>query len=305
MIQNVPSAEDFHETGLNLLNEAWGELYDIQATFEESDGPMQDEREEGYWDKAQRPLQVAVTQIHRAAELFLKARVTSVSPYLLLEDRPGDWRSGGDGEFEFTQLRTISGKSLVKACNRVQSREIEGSFRQRLKTIRKHRNQIMHGTNLPETFSIQQIAEWCLEVWDEFGEQKSWFHCRERFMRRHSPGLHLNMHAEWFRAVVEEVILFTNVLDPRFSRDYFNFCPNRGGRNYLCPFCSQQGEIPTNEAKFAKFVPRSDRNCTSVWCFLCDKSFPVFRELCQVTDCPGNVLHPRGLKLCLTCGTWQ
>src|SRR5690554_6664902 len=108
MIVNVPTADDFKNSGIDYLNLAWGTAASLVLDLEEmkihkgeiysgeEDLPTTVNEEEigEYWRRAQRNLATALSLILQGTELLLKGHIAKVSPYLLLSGDPGTWPRG-------------------------------------------------------------------------------------------------------------------------------------------------------------------------------------------------------------------
>jgi hypothetical protein len=98
VITNVPTADDYSRTGLDLLNLSWqqvDELYAKLLQFEEHESvESPDERAEQarqYWKAADRQVSNAIVLVQQAIEFLLKAKIAAVSPYLLIAGDPREW----------------------------------------------------------------------------------------------------------------------------------------------------------------------------------------------------------------------
>jgi hypothetical protein len=118
VILDIPTTEDFVDSGTSFLNLAWDAAVDLllnltDASVDESDddGTITDE----YWRRAQRPLSTAVTLAQQGAEFLLKSRIAAVSPFLLFSGLPREWPKACDkSDVSFADCNRCTSRGLSR-----------------------------------------------------------------------------------------------------------------------------------------------------------------------------------------------
>jgi len=87
----------------------------------------------------------AVSLLQQSIELFLKARIAKVSPFLLIVSDPQSWpKANGSGNIDFSDFRTIDAVHLMKAATAVSPVRLPSDFPAFFERVRKARNKIVH-----------------------------------------------------------------------------------------------------------------------------------------------------------------
>ena len=113
MILEIPTADDFSRSSLNLLNHAWtiaAMLVRDQDALEEDslENIDQEENEEkNFWHYAQTELANAYTLMQQAQEMALKGLISKVSPYLLISDSRNWPRQCEKRDILFSEFYTV------------------------------------------------------------------------------------------------------------------------------------------------------------------------------------------------------
>lgn len=95
MVENTPTADDFYTSGEELFNFASDALLRLVKNLDEASyyGIDKEEVSEQYWEGVKRTISTSLTIIQQGVEFFLKGKITSISPYLLINDPPSKWPS--------------------------------------------------------------------------------------------------------------------------------------------------------------------------------------------------------------------
>ena len=94
-----------------------------------------------------------------------------------------------------------------------------------------------------------------------------------------------------------ELELALDLLKPSKVKKFFGI--DKKQRRYSCPgFLSEANRDTGFEHRLAILTPKSPK-ATSLYCFVCDETFPVTREPCDNSECKGNVFHDEWG--CLSC----
>ena len=126
MILNVPTKESFKEQATVFLNIAWDAIFElltdysnIEEWFEGFESfKLGTDAYKDYWSAAQKHLSIAHALSQQGAELMLKAKITEVSPYLIIASSPREWPGKcSQKDVEFADFRTIDSQDLTKVHN--------------------------------------------------------------------------------------------------------------------------------------------------------------------------------------------
>jgi hypothetical protein len=156
MILGVPNYDDLNRIASGWLNLAWakaiGEAQDFQEIdilFDAAEEKHGRERVNSaideYWQSKNLELNNALSLLQQALELFLKARIAEVSPFLLISGDPHSWPAPDkSGHINFTDLRTIDSVHLCKAARAITTTPLSDKFVTFYDRLRKTRNKIVH-----------------------------------------------------------------------------------------------------------------------------------------------------------------
>ena len=176
MILDIPSSDDFMQSGIDFLNIAWVKIIKLLLDLEENKKLLESEKyneedeedeltikllaysrmvaectdevifdqididTDQYWKKAQRILATSLSLIQQGTEFILKGYIAQVSPFLLLSRDSSNWTSKSQIEdISFSEFKTIDAHDLIKVYNAVAFRRLSEN-----NTIISHR--------LPEEF---------------------------------------------------------------------------------------------------------------------------------------------------------
>jgi hypothetical protein len=122
MIINVPSADELLDVSLQLYFSTWEKLIEMPLAFEQTfgddSGANWDKEREEYLDACQSELQSLCSVIQQSNELALKARICTVSPFLLLVGSEIKF-STKIKDIDYSELRTMDAVELPGAVNTI------------------------------------------------------------------------------------------------------------------------------------------------------------------------------------------
>lgn len=285
MIIEVPTAEELREAGLGLLNLAWSTTLGLYR--ESGDEVLAVFNLTGdYWQHAQFQLSNALVVIEQAVETLVKARIASVSPYLILSDGAAAWRNKtrAISDTPFSQLRTVGGEQLLTAHNCIVGERLDRGFEVFFDDLRRSRNIIMHQPNAsgPVTPSAPFIG--VTRAFALLCPDLRWMDVRLNYLKRHpltaphDGALYAKLHSETDFLIQQ--------LSPSALMQCFKFDAAR--LRYACPKCDGQ---------FAQLASNDPRE-TSLACIICGCRDYVERERCDQPGCDCDVLYN---KYCLRC----
>lgn len=300
MITEIPTAEEFAQSGTAYLNLAWESTVQLALNFDNADidewdrtGEVTDE----YWSAAQRPLATAVTLVQQGTEFLLKERIAAVSPFLLISADPSGWPRGcQSNDTPFSQFKTIDAQDLLRVHDTVAESRLSPQFADRFNTLRRQRNSIMHTVDRGTRFTATEVITSILEISDNLLGPCSWVSCRRSFLET-DPDSVANS-SDYVECVVSrEMSKIIDLLDPAALKRFFGF--NKRQRRYTCYNCyaaCRDWNLPLKTAQLKPNTPTS----STVYCFVCEETLAVKRRACEDEDCKGNVIVLDD-DICLTC----
>ncbi len=300
MITNIPTSEEFQESGIAFLNLAWDATLNLVISFDEAVPWMQDvsndELGDDYWEAAQKPLATALVLVQQGIEFLLKGRITAVSPFLLIAGDHNSWPTNADGNVSFTEFKTIDALNLIKIHDIVATEQLPIQVVEIFNSLRKKRNTIMHTVDKELWTNHQEIIKAILGAFSSLVEPKRWFSKRRDYLFGH-PDTIAHSYDYIDDMLVIEALKTKEILKPAQFKEFFGF--DKKQRWYVCPSCLRAIQNFDGLPKLAQLRPNTPTS-TSIVCMLCDGGITVVRQNCTNSDCKGNVVDNYGQ--CLTCG---
>lgn len=298
MIIDIPTKEDFEQSGTTFLNLAWdsviGMLFDLQESSEKEEGL---DRSDEYWKAAQGKLAVALALAEQGIEFLLKARIIEISPFLLIARNPKDWPSNCESvEVPFATFRTIDAQDLIRVHDTVVPLRLPDPFKRRYDALRRKRNVILHTVDPELRISAKEVVLEILEASNALIGRHAWPRKRRLYLRQMPIQKAFASHDEEQDEVDEndelamEMDIVIKNLTPAEAKALLGFFKTR--RRYYCPTCYQRAwkhaeDIP----RLAQLSSRSPGE-TDLQCIVCGSITKVSRVRCMCTDCKGNVIEP-------------
>ena len=238
MIIDIPTPEDLESIGLSLLNQAWDTATDLLCNFDDSQfftGKLGEPETVAFWNAARIKLASAGAIAQSGCEYLLKGRITKVSPYLLIAQRPSDWpKVAITKHTHFSEFHTIAAEDLIKVHNSVVSPPLSEEFVRQFEKFRKRRNEVLHGMATRVSIHVAELLIDILTINSQLGPEPKWTRARRAHLIN-SPmsQLHSTEYAD--ARLVWEFGLVSERLDPADLKRFFKF--EKKQRPYLCPNC--------------------------------------------------------------------
>ena len=301
MISNIPSAQDFYDSGKELLGFAWDTVAELLLNLDEVDfGVDKEEVSDAYWDSAKRRLSTALSITQQGVEFALKGKIADVSPFLLISDHPSKWPSPYEGApLNFSQFRTIDAQDLARVHDTFSSVPLPPDFIVRFVSLSEKRNTIMHSVDKSLNVPVLEVIDSILFMHKKFFPTETWGQVRYQHLLR-SPDIFLGSIEYVQNIVCREMALIVDLLKPTKVKAYMGI--DKKQRRYFCPNCYSEANHDAGdfEYKLAVLSPKG-KDSKRVYCPICNVKYNVAREDCKQESCPGNVISTE-YKICLTCG---
>jgi hypothetical protein len=253
---------------------------------------------ETYWQVSQQELATAVALAQQGTEFLLKGKIAAVTPLLLILGTPGDWPGGCDrDDISFADFKTIDAQDLIRCHDTVCTPRLNDQFKQRFEQLRRMRNSVMHTVDRRLRFTIQDGLLAILEMVEALVGPNSWLEIRRDHYRR-GPDFFPYDDDPCPCLLAREVVHVVDLLQPAQILRFFDF--DKRQRRYLCPGCKLECANWDLDIRLAQLSPNTP-DSTTVYCFLCDREYPVVRRDCTQQGCRGNVVAIE-YDWCLTCG---
>jgi hypothetical protein len=292
MITDIPTSDDMTLSGVNLLNLAWSIGVNL-ITDLKSDEMLTDldGLTKVYWQKSQPALMNVFAVIDQAIETLLKARIASISPFLLLDGTRAFPKKAAIQDVPFSDLTTIGGGGLFALHNTVCSLGLPSTFDTFVKDIRRRRNVIMHQPSASGPVKVGELFTLVVQTYGHLFPGERWLDTRLSIQCGNPRKMPWSPHT--WPILSDEMELLTGFLEPDDLRICFVY--DKDATACWCPDCKQ---------KFAQLSP-NDPASTKLHCCLCDATNDVIRLSCP--DCGGDVAsaeeaegQPAATK-CLCC----
>lgn len=300
MISEIPTPEDYFQSGKELLDFAWDVIANLLTGIDEAEyyGVEPKDITDKYWNAAKRSLTTSLSITQQGIEFVLKGKIAAISPYLLIADPPSKWPSQTNAaDTKFSDLRSIDAQDLIRVLETFSNNALSPDFKQQFNDLREKRNKIMHSIDKDLTVNVTEVLETLLFMHSELFPTEPWTQVRMKFI---SDAPHSSLDFEDFtrNRICWETYLAVNLLKPAKVLAFFGI--DKKQRRYLCPVCKYEANSDIDfEYKLAVLQPKV-ANCTDLYCPVCNSKHEIIREDCTATNCQGNVIGHDGE--CLTCG---
>lgn len=251
MITGVPDHHELNETATGWINLAWDIVISEAANFqdvehlyaevEERDGREVAERAiNQHWSAKRLRLNNAISLLQQALEIFLKAKIAEVSPFLLISGDPQSWPSNGkSGKVDFAEFRTLDSAHLCRAARIVSSTPLTDKFVQFYTRLRMERNKIIHLNAGSIRAEVSSVIIDILEAHHHLFPDEPWVEFRTKYLN--STGEYWDKE-EIFTGdnythdkIAREIDAALNNLKPQYAKLYFGY--DRRKRGLRCPKC--------------------------------------------------------------------
>ncbi|MBR9856762.1 MAG: hypothetical protein GYB38_03550 [Gammaproteobacteria bacterium] len=230
MLIDIPDENDFYIAAENLINSAWSSLTKLledHVVFEDIEA--EETAKDKYWIYAKPELTAAAAMVQHAVEFYLKAKILSISPYLLIASEPRAFpRKSDSKDVSFTEFRTLDAQDLLKVLNTFSSERLGEDFKQWFGNMRLMRNKIMHTVDNNLSIKPSELAVAILQGHEYLVGKNSWIKSRTSFLNRspehgvkigstkeHDAYIHLAIH--------RELSLVINSLSPLYAIKFFKY----------------------------------------------------------------------------------
>ena len=314
MITNVPTADGLNQIALRLYFTAWvslGKIYEDFSIFTDtthgwsSDWPDLQFKEEwlDYVIACQPDLQSICSIIQQSQELALKARICTVSPYLLLLRNDARF-SQTVKDIDFNTLRTLDAVELPGAVNTFCERSVSQKFILAYDQVRTLRNQIAHlgisSTYLQPIDIVGILVSYFAEIWPA----RMWLQDRIHFATTSRLGFfHDGSNTSATMEVMHELPYIFGLMQPAEFKRLFSH--NKKTKRYLCPSCMDDASVDyanfdKNECKTGFLI----EDGTRLICIMCTETFEVKMDLCGADRCRKGVVcqSEAHAGFCHVCG---
>jgi hypothetical protein len=308
MLVDIPDEKDFHIAAENLINSAWNSLTNLlENHFVSDDIDADDSSKDTYWIFAKPELTAATAMVQHAVEFYLKAKILSISPYLLITSDPRSLPKQCDSEdISFTEFRTLDAQDLLKVLNTFSSERLGDDFKQWFHDMRLMRNKIMHTVDNKLSIEPTELAVSILQGHEYLVGKNCWINSRISFLNRspehgvkigsieeHDAHIHLTIH--------REISLVLNNLSPSNAKRFFKY-----DKKSLSETCTTCYKIFSHDYffdckwtdPFVQTLQRKTASSEKMECIVCGNTTATSKVECH--EC-GNFSIDSVTKECLWC----
>ena len=255
-----------------------------------------------HWRQSEKPLAVAIALAQQGAEFLLKAKISSVSPFLLINGEISKWPKSCDKEDKsFADFKTIDAQDLIRTHDTVLHPRLPDKFKQEFEGLRKLRNTAMHSVDMRQRFTVKDAVKAILQISDTLIGSRRWLallraFCNERVDVPAAIGH--DSYRLW--KIAEETKHVFELLQPNEVAEFYDFSPKQ--RQYRCPYCEVNCEDFHIRVPLAQLRP-NEPTSTTVYCLACDETLVVIRRPCSDESCKGNVFLKNSIDVLLVGAT--
>lgn len=252
-----------------------------------------------YWDKCRPALANALTLIQQAHELYLKARIAAVSPFLLLAREPQQWpREGASRDIRFSEFLTLGAAELPRVHDMVCDTRLDDRTKELLRRVREQRNVFVHQGEAHASTSTD-IFMLALETHRWVYSDDRWFAARNDVLENDEMSvLYSSDHVT--SALHGEFAVLLDALTPSEFKKHIGGL--KKGRWYRCPTCASHIDFDPEDT--AQLTPNSATSVHTL-CMVCGTETNIERRPCFNPTCTCTV-HARSDEewggACLLCG---
>lgn len=308
MLVDIPEANDFQISAENLINSAWSRLTKLledHTVFEDIDAKK--ENIEQYWLYAKPELTAAAAMVQHSVEFYLKAKILSISPYLLISlDARSLPKNSESNDISFSEFRTLDAQDLLKVHNTFASEKLSTDFKAWFNDMRLMRNKIMHTVDKKLSVDPAALAISILQCHEYLVGKNRWIHSRTSFLNRspeygvtlgateeHDSYIHLAIH--------RELSLVIDSLETSDTKRFFNYDKNLPAE--ICPYCYKKfAACEYFDSKWTdSFAPTAQPKIGSdgeMECIVCG-NISIIPEV-ECIEC-GNSAIDKSTRECLWC----
>lgn len=252
MITDIPTPEEFFNSGVDYLNVAWDVatkllLERLDATeSSETVELSQIEDNDKYLFSAQPSLNSSITLVQQASEFIIKSKIAEISPYLLIANTPQNYPKGStQKDISFSDFRTIDAQDLIRVHNTVSEERLPDTFIQWHNSLRNLRNKIMHTVDKKILITDENVVVLILEVCDFLIGSQTWISLRDEYLQR-TPDANLSRNyldegehdvLDGYRLgqLSREILNVIEFLEPAKVKEFFGF--DKKKRRHICLNC--------------------------------------------------------------------
>jgi hypothetical protein len=313
MLIDIPESSDFYTSAENLINGAWNSLTKLLENHEVFEDLGSEQKAIAqYWVYAKPELTSALAMVQHAVEFFLKAKILSISPYLLISLDPRSLpRKSESIDISFSEFRTLDAQDLLKIYNTFSSDRMPDKFNQWFNDMRAMRNKIMH--TVDKTLSVEpaSLARSILECHEYLVGKNCWIQSRISYLNRspeHGVGIGVDQDNEndsfIHLAIHRELSLITNRLSPSETKRFFKYDKRLPGTS--CPACykafskNEFFDIKWTDHYINTLQSKNDSNGEAE-CFVCGHVAGISEAPCK--NCDGFIIDKstRECSICTIC----
>jgi hypothetical protein len=249
MLRNIPTPDGMEQAALRLYFTALEHVSGIISEMSEIDSETLSLQDDGsitrsrddsaiteFVTLAQPDLQLAYTLIQQSQEISLKAKICSVSPFLLLLG--SDVRTWPKSDADFAQFRTIDASDLAKVVNAICQHNISSGFAQLYDFVRGGRNMIYHLGIYNNQLDPKSLLNILVMQYVELHQGRVWLRDMLNFQceTRHNI-FYTKNYNEMTVALLEAGFVFDYLTNKQFLQ-LFGF--SKRTRRYLCHACHDE-----------------------------------------------------------------
>jgi hypothetical protein len=245
--------------------------------------------------------------VQHAVEFYLKAKILSISPYLLISSESRTLPKKSDStDISFTEFRTLDAQDLLKVHNTFSSERLGDDFKQWFNNMRLMRNKIMHTVDKNLSIEPADLAVSILQGHEYLVGKNCWIDSRTSFLNRspehgvkigsteeHDAYIHLAIH--------REISLVIKSITPSNSKRFFKY--DKKLLSETCTSCYEKfSHCDFFDCKwtdsFVQTLQKKSSTSGEMECFICGNTTAISKIECD--EC-GSFSVSSSTKKCMWC----
>lgn len=207
----------------------------------------------------------ALALLQNSLEIFLKARIAEVSPFLLISDNTRSWpKQDAQGNISFSDFRTLDATELCKVADIVSVYKLPSSFVELYNRIRLERNKIIHLDYSQIRYKSSKMMTDTLVCYYALFNKIPWQAFRQIYLERNE------IQHDYFDETIlshdnylTEIDIMMDVLSDTELKTFLNF--NQQKPLIFCPECCYR----TSKYYVGKYMYAQRQSDGTIFCIAC------------------------------------
>jgi hypothetical protein len=211
----------------------------------------------------------AISLLQQSLELFLKAKIAEVSPFLLIIGDPRTWpKPDKNNILDFSNFRTVDAVDLIKLVNTASIKPLPKTFIQQYSELRVNRNKIVHLDTGNMAFESNAVLLQILEAHAALFPDQNWQDFRRENFTPKSTHEDNSYELDFtYDNYLAEIDIMLDNLQPRQLKKFLGY--ENGHMRVDCPKCKSL----TTKRYVGGWKYAQIKKGKSIYCVACTSKF--------------------------------